>query len=143
MSVQITPSSGNFLQLSATDGFVLGKQSDLYVTLELTCSNPSQNRTKELCLIFEIKTNFNMNMTVEDFNLFLEIGDVNIESVQVTKDLIGMKNRDYQKVLQHIVNYAVANFNYARSQAPIDLKPASSYIPLLREIIKLKAGPYV
>ena len=82
-------------------------------------------------------------MTVEDFNLFLEIGEVTIESVQVTKDLIGMKNRDYQKVLQHIVNYSVANFNYARSESPIDLKPASSYIPLLREVIKLKATPYI
>jgi predicted component of type VI protein secretion system len=122
---------------------VIGKQSDIYVTLELSCSNPSQNRTKELCLIFDIKTNFNMNMTVEDFNLFLEIGEVTIESVQVTKDVIGMKNRDYQKVLQHIVNYAVANFNYARSESPIDLKPASSYIPLLREVIKLKASPYI
>jgi hypothetical protein len=84
-----------------------------------------------------------MNLTVEDFNLFMEIGDVNIESVQVTKDVVGMKNRDYQKVLQHIVNYAVANFNFLRSEAPIDLKPASSYIPLLREVIKLKATPYI
>lgn len=99
LSVMITPSSGNFLTLSANEGFVLGKGSDLYVTLELHCSNPSQNRTRELCLIFDIKTSFNMNVTIEDFDLYLAIGDATIDSVEVTKDTIGMKNRDYQRVL--------------------------------------------
>ena len=143
LSVMITPSSGNFLSLSSKDGFVLGKGSDLYVSLSLYCSNPSMNRTRELCLIFDIKTSFNMNVTVEDFNLYLAIGDATIDSVQVTKDIIGMKNRDYQRVLQHILNYAIANFNYMQSLTPIDLKPASNWIPLFREIVYLTATPYI
>ncbi len=143
LSVMITPYSGNFLTLSAQDGLVLGKGSDLYVTLELYCSNPTQNKTRELCLIFDIKTSFNMNVTIEDFNLYLAIGDATIDSVQVTKDVIGMKNRDYQRVLQHILNYAIANFNYMQSTTPIDLKPASSWIPLLREIVYITATPYI
>jgi len=143
MEVMVTPASGNFLQMSASEGLVIGRESDIYVTLELTCSNPSQNISKELCLIFDIKTEFNMNMTIDDFNLFIQLGDITINSVQVNKDVIGMKNRDYQKVIQHIINYAVANYNYARYSIPYDLKPTSTWIPLLREVIKLKATPYI
>jgi len=54
MEVMVTPASGNFLQISASEGLVIGKESDLYVTLELTCSNPAKNIGKELCLIFDI-----------------------------------------------------------------------------------------
>lgn len=39
------------------------------------------------------------------------------------------------KVLQYIFNYAVANFKYDYCELNIDLKPASSYIPLLSEVI--------
>ena len=131
------------MKISASEGVVVGRDSDLYVTLDLTCSNPSQNITKELCLTFEIKTEFNMNMTIDDFALYLQLGDITINSVQVNKDVIGMRNRDYQKVIQHIINYAVANYNYARYSKPYDLRPASNWIPLLREVIKLKASPYV
>jgi hypothetical protein len=143
LSISITPSSGKFLTLDTKEGFIFGRDSDLYVTMEMYCANPSQNKPSELCLTFDIKTSFNMNVTIEDFDLYLSIGDAQIDSVKITKDIIGMKNRDYARTLQHILNYAIANFNYEQSTHPIDLKPASTWIPLIREVVSLSANPYV
>lgn len=52
MTVSIVPSSGEFLTLDNKLGFVFGKESDLFVNLELHCANSLQNKTRELCLIF-------------------------------------------------------------------------------------------
>ena len=52
MTVSVVPSSGKFLTLDNKLGFVLGRESDLFVNLELHCANPLQNKTRELCLIF-------------------------------------------------------------------------------------------
>lgn len=61
-----------------------------------------------------------MNVTVQDFDLYFMINDALLDSVEITKDNVGMKSRDYQKTLQHILNYAIANFNYVYS-TPISL----------------------
>lgn len=143
LSISITPSSGKFLTVDTKEGFIFGRDSDLFVTMDMYCANPSQNISSELCLTFNIKTAFNMNVTIEDFNLYLSIGDAQIDSVEITKDVIGMKNRDYARTLQHILNMAIANFNYVQTTNPIDLKPASTWIPLIREVVSLSATPYV
>ena len=143
MTVSVVPSSGKFLSLDNKQGFVFGRDSDLYVNLELTCSNESQNKSSELCLVFNIKMAFNMNVTIQDFDLYMSIGDAEILDAKIMKDVIGMKSRDYRKVIQHILNYAIANFNYVQTTNPIDLKPASTWIPLIREVVSLSASPYV
>ena len=84
-----------------------------------------------------------MNVTVQDFDLYMSIGDAEILDAKLIKDTVGMKSRDYRKVIQHILNYAIANFNYVRTTSPIDLKPASNWIPLIREVVSLSASPYV
>jgi hypothetical protein len=84
-----------------------------------------------------------MNVTVQDFDLFISIGEAKILDAKITKDVIGMRNRDYTKVIQHILNYAIANFNYMQTTNPIDLKPASNWIPLIREVVTLTASPYI
>jgi hypothetical protein len=143
MTVSVVPSNGKFLTLDNKLGFVFGRDSDLFVNLELECSNESQNRSSETCVVFTIKMAFNMNVTIEDFNLFMSIGDAEILDAKIVKDLVGMKSRDYRKVIQHILNYAIANFNYVQTNNPIDLKPANTWIPLLREVDSLFASPYV
>lgn len=94
-------------------------------------------------MVFNIKMAFNMNVTVQDFDLFMSIGDAEILDAKIMKDVIGMKSRDYKKVIQHILNFAIANFNYVQTTTPIDLKPASTWIPLIREVVSLSATPYV
>ena len=84
-----------------------------------------------------------MNVTIQDFDLYMSIGDAEILDAKIMKDVIGMKSRDYRKVIQHILNYAIANFNYVQTTTPIDLKPASTWIPLIREVVSLSASPYV
>lgn len=143
MTVTAVPSSGDFLNLDSKLGFVFGRQSDLFVNLELYCSNESQNIPSELCIVFEIKMAFNMNVTIQDFNMFMSIGDAEILDAKLVKDVVGMRARDYRKVIQHILNYAIANFNYVQTTSPIDLKPASTWIPLIREVVSLSATPYV
>jgi hypothetical protein len=64
ISITASPASGKFLTFSQTDGFVVGRDDDFYLTLELYCSNDSQNITSELCVIFDIKTHFWFNVTV-------------------------------------------------------------------------------
>ena len=78
---------------------MFGRDSDLYVNLELTCSNESQNKSSELCLVFNIKMAFNMNVTIQDFDLYMSIGDAEILDAKIMKDVIGMKSRDYRKVI--------------------------------------------
>jgi hypothetical protein len=41
MTVSVTPSSGKFLSIDNKQGFVLGKDADLFVNLDLYCSNES------------------------------------------------------------------------------------------------------
>ena len=84
-----------------------------------------------------------MNVTIEDFSLYMSIGDAEIQDAKITKDLVGKKSRDYKKVIQHILNYAIANFNYVQTTTPIDLKPLSNWIPILREVDSVYASPYV
>ncbi len=64
MTVSVVPSSGKFLTLDNKQGFVFGKESDLFVNIELECSNELQNRHSELCIVFTIKMAFNMNVTI-------------------------------------------------------------------------------
>lgn len=99
MSVTVTPSSGKFLSIEADTGLTFGKADDLYVTMEMFCSNPSQNITAELCLVWDIKTWFALNATISDFQLYVLLIDAQLESVTITKDNVGMKDRDYQRVL--------------------------------------------
>ncbi len=73
----------------------------------------------------------------------MSIGDAEILDAKIVKDVVGMKSRDYRKVIQHILNYAIANFNYVQTNNPIDLKPVNTWIPLLREVDSLFASPFV
>lgn len=59
------------------------------------CSNPEKNLTSELCVVFDIKTRVYLNITVQDFDLYTTITDALIDSVQITKDNVGMDDRDY------------------------------------------------
>lgn len=143
MSITATPSSGKFLSVSKEAGIEFGKNDDLYVTMELYCANPEQNiTTPELCVVFDIKTHFNMNITIKDFDVYFMIGDATLDSVQITKDVVGMKDREYQRVLQHILNYAIANYNFVNAD-PTSLNSTSVFIPVLREFLSMQVSPYV
>lgn len=85
---------------------------------------------------------FAMNVTVDDFDLYLSINDANVGETTITKDTVGMKNRDYQLVLQHVINLAIANFNFVNTE-PYSLKKLNTWIPLIREIVSLTASPYI
>jgi hypothetical protein len=67
--------------------------------LELYCANESQNRTSELCVVFDMKAGFWLNVTVTEFEVHLLINDAQLYSVEITKDIVGMKDREYQRVL--------------------------------------------
>ena len=112
MSVIVSPASGKFISISQQDGIAFGKADDLYLQMEMYCSNESQNRTAELCVTFDIKAQMFLNMTVQDFNAYFLITDAILDSVTITKDNVGMDDRDYQRVFQHVLNYAIANFNF-------------------------------
>lgn len=142
VTFQIFPSAGNFLTLDTQNGFYFGKDSDLYVQADMYCSNPLQNRSIEHCLTFNVKMGFAMNVTVDDFDLYLSINDANVGETTITKDTVGMKNRDYQLVLQHVINLAIANFNFVNTE-PYSLKKLNTWIPLIREIVSLTASPYI
>jgi hypothetical protein len=51
ISITASPASGKFLSFSQKDGFVVGRDDDFYLTLELYCSNEAQNRSSELCVV--------------------------------------------------------------------------------------------
>lgn len=142
ISVTASPASGKFLSFSKTDGFVVGREDDFYLTLELYCSNESQNRSSELCVIFDIKTNFWFNVTVQDWDLNFMITDAILETVEITKDNIGMKDRDYRRVLQHILNYGIANVNFVNCN-PIPLNTTFALEPVIKEFVSITVTPFV
>lgn len=41
ISITASPASGKFLSFSKKDGFVVGREDDFYLTVELYCSNES------------------------------------------------------------------------------------------------------
>lgn len=143
MSITATPASGRFLSFDEKEGIVVGKQDDFYLTMQIFCSNPEQNIPSEHCLTFDIKTNFWLNVTVQDFDFYLMIKDAVLEKVEITKDAIGMKDREYARVLQHILNYGVAGFNYFQQQNPLNTTSLFEMEPLLREFVNLKGSPFV
>jgi hypothetical protein len=136
MSITVSPASGKFLSFSRSQGIVFGQQDALYLTMEFYCSNESQNRTSELCVVFDIQTHFWFNVTVDNWDLYFMINDAILDSVTISKDNIGMKDRDYKRVLQHILNYAIANYNYVSSGA-ISLNTTIPIEPLLKEFVTL------
>ena len=71
------------------------------------------------------------------------IQDAFIDSVDIVKDNIGMDDRDYQRVLQHLLNYGIADFNYQNSQAPVSLNSTSKFEPVAKEITRMSASPFV
>lgn len=142
MSITVSPASGDFLSFSREYGIAVGKKDDLYLTMELYCSNESKNITSELCLVFDIKTQFWMNVTVQDWDLYFMINDALLDSVEITKDVIGMKDRDYRRVLQHILNYAIANYNYVFYGA-ISLNETIAMEPVLKEFVSIVVSPYI
>jgi len=142
MSITVSPASGKFLSVSLDNGISVGRDDDFYITMELYCSNESQNYTSELCVVFDIKAQFWMNITIEDFDMHIMINDAILQSVEITKDNIGMKDREYQRVLQHVLNYAIANFNYVYNE-PISLNTTIQFEPVLKEFVTLKVSPYV
>ena len=89
-----------------------------------------------------MKAGFWLNVTVTEFEVHLLINDAQLYSVEITKDIVGMKDREYQRVLQHILNYAIANFNFQYS-VPISLNSTSIFVPLAREFVDIVATPYV
>ena len=99
MSITVTPASGKFLSINKDYGIAFGKEDDLFITMELYCSNNLTNISSELCVTFDIKASVTMNITVQDFDLYLLLGDAILESVTITKDVVGMKDREYQRVL--------------------------------------------
>ena len=107
------------------------------------CSNPEKNLTSELCVVFDIKTRVYLNITVQDFDLYTTITDALIDSVQITKDNVGMDDRDYQKMLQHILNYGIANYNYVNQGVPVSLNSTSKFEPVVEEITSMRLSPYV
>jgi hypothetical protein len=142
MSVSVTPASGKFLSVNMDKGISFGKDDDLYVTMELYCSNESQNKLAELCVTFDIKTQVALNVTIKDYKLYLMITDAQLDSVQITQDAVGMKDREYQRVLQHILNYGIANFNFVQ-QEPIDLNTVHVLVPVAKEFVALYVSPFV
>jgi len=50
-------------------------------------------------VVFDIKTHFWFNVTVQDWELNFLINDAILETVEITKDNVGMKDRDYRRVL--------------------------------------------
>ena len=110
--------------------------------MELYCSNESQGKPIELCVVFDIKAAITLNITVSEFDLFLMVNEAELLSVEITKDLVGMKDRDYQRVLQHILNYAIANFNMVYSSS-FSLDTANPLIPVAREFIDVTISPYI
>ena len=63
--------------------------------MELYCSNESQGKPIELCVVFDIKAAITLNITVSEFDLFLMVNEAELLSVEITKDIVGMKDRDY------------------------------------------------
>lgn len=49
----------------------------------------------ELCVVFDIKAAITLNITVSEFDLFLMVNEAELLSVEITKDIVGMKDRDY------------------------------------------------
>ena len=142
MSISVTPASGKFLTVSKETGITFGKGDDMFITMELYCSNESQNITSELCVVFDIKAAFWMNITVSEFDVYMLIGDAELYSVEITKDIVGMKNREYQRVLQHILTYGIANYNFVNS-VPLSLNSTNPFIPVAKEFISMTVSPYV
>ena len=142
MSISMTPASGKFLTVSKETGITFGKGDDMFITMELYCSNESQNITSELCVVFDIKAAFWMNITVSEFDVYMLIGDAELYSVDITKNIVGMKDREYQRVLQHILNYGIANYNFVNS-VPLSLNSTNPFIPVAKEFISMTVSPYV
>jgi hypothetical protein len=95
MSVSLSPASARFISIDTTRGVGFGEKDDLYLTVEMYCSNPSQNLTVEQCLVLDIKTRFFLNITIIDFDMYTMIQDAFIDSVEIVKDKVGMDERDY------------------------------------------------
>jgi hypothetical protein len=70
------------------------------------------------------------------------INDFILETVEITKDNVGMKDRDYRRVLQHILNYAIANVNFVYS-TPIPLNTTFALEPVMKEFVSITVTPYV
>jgi len=83
-----------------------------------------------------------MNITVSEFDVYMLIGDAELYSVDITKDIVGMKDREYQRVLQHILNYGIANYNFVNS-VPLSLNSTNPFIPVAKEFISMTVSPYV
>lgn len=81
ISVVVTPASGKFVSISKENGIALGKDDDLFITMELYCSNESQNRTSELCVVFDIKASVSFNLTITNLDVFLMINEAELQSV--------------------------------------------------------------
>ena len=53
-----------------------------------------------------------------------------------------MKDREYQRVLQHILNYGIANYNFLNS-VPLSLNSTNPFIPVAKEFISMTVSPYI
>jgi hypothetical protein len=142
MSITVSPASGKFLSFDVNDGIVFGRDDDLYLTIEFYCANESQNKSSELCVVFDIKTHFWINVTVQDWDLYFLIKDAILDSVELTKDNVGMKDRDYKRVLQHVLNYAIAGYNYEYYGA-ISLNETFQLEPVAKEFVSVMVSPYI
>lgn len=79
---------------------------------------------------------------MEDWELNFMITEAILESVQITKDNIGMKDRDYRRVLQHILNYGIANVNFVNCN-PIPLNMRIALEPVIKEFVSFTVTPFV
>lgn len=105
----ILSDNDKFISLNASQGIEIGKNGKATLQLVMYCSNSSTPR--ELAVQFSMDLTAVLNVTEDNYYVYVNIPSVVISNVQILNDKIGMFDRDYDKLLNVVAGTFVSSFN--------------------------------
>lgn len=109
LEINLQTKNGDFLSIDKTRGFVLGEKQPATISLMVYADNSTTKR--DLALQFDMNLNMVLNMSMSNLYVYVNIPTFAISNVVVVKDKVGLFARDYNSLLNIIMNQIIDNIN--------------------------------
>lgn len=110
---------GNFISINKTTGFEIGKNGNASLVLQVFCANKTTK--EELAVEFSMNLNAIVNLTSDNYYIYLNIPYFYVSEVEVLNDKVGMWARDYNMFLSALMMTLVTDVNQ-KFRVPYDMR---------------------
>jgi len=119
IEIAILADNGDFLTLNKSAGIEIGRHGNAMLQLMLYAANDTTKR--ELAVQFDMNINAILNVTEDNYYVYVHIPSIYISNTKIVNDKVGMLGRNYDELLSLFMGMAQEIIN-EQFKTPYDFR---------------------